>query len=298
MKRTVMFWLVSCAVLIASAWPLTVLAETQEATLTVEGRTAYINLPANLENNQRYPLVIGYHGGGGNAEGYIRHSGLFSKAEEAGFIAVCPEGSLVTRFGNHRVWNSGPEYAKATRNVDDVAFTKALIAAVSAQYPVDPRRIYATGFSNGGQMVYRLALEMSDRIAAIAPMSGARLATGERPRRRVPVLHFHGTADTLYPLQGGLGAQSRGHRLHVPVRDAIAEWVHIDGDQVAPHVSRYDGWQVEAHEGPTPVDLVLVDGMGHQIAGGKDDRLPHQALRSTPDSVKLAFEFFLAHPMP
>ena len=91
---------------------------------------------------------------------------------------ACPQGTALFGAGNHRVWNSGAEYAVASRNADDVAFTEALIREIGAKYPVDSKRIYATGFSNGGQMSYRVALELSQRIAAIAPMSGGRLAGG------------------------------------------------------------------------------------------------------------------------
>jgi poly(3-hydroxybutyrate) depolymerase len=60
----------------------------------------------------------------------------------------------------------------------------------------------------------------------------------------------------------------------------------------------HDGWQMLLHEGPAPVELVLVEGMGHQIAGGADDHLPNQAMRNEPDAIKLALQFFGAHPIP
>ena len=199
----------------------------QDVTLALnvggQQRIAYLHVPVRLDPAVRYPLVIGYHGGAGNASGYIRQSRIYLKGEQAGFIVACPEGTALQVMGDHRVWNSGPEYAKATRDADDVALTAELIREISARYPIDPKRVYATGFSNGGQMSYRLAMELSSKIAAIAPMSGARFAEGRQSARPVPVLHFHGTADGMYPLAGGLGPYSIGRTPHVSIPAVIAE---------------------------------------------------------------------------
>jgi len=259
-------------------------------------RSALLHLPAKFDPRRYYPVVFGFHGGLGNAEGYIANSRLFDKAEAAGFVAVCPEGTPV--IGNHRVWNSGSEYVRSSRGADDVGFTRALLNAVMTRVGIDRKRVYATGFSNGGQMDYRLALEASDIIAAIAPMSGATLSEGAEPPRPVPVMHFHGTTDTVYPFDGGLGPHSIGRTPHVPVAAVISQWVRFNHASEAPEILSHEGWQEQMHAGTTPVVLVLVEGLGHQIAGGTDDRLPGQALRDTPDSVELALRFFLDHPMP
>jgi polyhydroxybutyrate depolymerase len=269
-------------------------------TLSVDDqqRTAYLHVPANLDPAQTYPLVIGYHGGAGNAPGYINQSGLFVKGEQSGFIVVCPEGTSISALGNHRVWNSGREYARSSGNADDVQFTRRLIDKIATLYPVDAKRIYATGFSNGGQMAYRVALEMSDRIAAIAPMSGGRLSDGLQPARPVPVLHVHGTADGVYPLEGGLGPHSIGRVPHVSISSVIFEWCKFDNARLMPQTTPHNGWELRTHDGPAPVVLVLVNGMGHQIAGGNDNRLPQQTMKDTPDAMDLALKFFADHPMP
>ena len=268
--------------------------------LTVKDRqrTAYLHVPATLDPRKRYPLVIGYHGGGGNAQGYIRQSKIFIKGERADVIIVCPQGTMLVMKGEHRVWNSGPEYRAATADAEDVAFTEALIREVSARYAVDPKRVYATGFSNGGQMSYRIALELADKIAAIAPMSGGRLADGLRPSRPVPVLHFHGTADGFYPFEGGRGPYSIGRTPHAAIGAVIAQWCKFNGTQLLPESVRHAGWEARRFAGAAEVELILVEEMGHQIAGGADDYLPHQATRDQPDAVSMALEFFAAHPIP
>jgi polyhydroxybutyrate depolymerase len=270
--------------------------EAETRTLEVEGRRAW--LAAAAGGGDRRPLVIGLHGGAGNAPGYIDNSQLLAKAPAAGFVAVCPEGTPIPfpTPGDHRVWNSGPEYERASGGADDVAFVRRLIEAVGAERPLDPDRIFVTGFSNGAQMAYRLALGLSDRVAAIAPMSGGRLAQGLRPSRPVPVLHVHGTADSVYPPAGGLGAHSIGRTPHAPIDQVIGEWVGFDHAAPTPRVEAGAGWTHQVHEGPDPVELVLVEGLGHQIAGGRDDRLPDQPLKSAPDAIALALAFFAAHP--
>jgi polyhydroxybutyrate depolymerase len=275
-----------------------------DVTLTIDvggvQRTAFVHAPDTIDRAHRYPLVIGFHGGGGNAEGYIQNSQLFAKGGAAGFIVVCPQGAPIAMRlpGDHRIWNSGTEYAQPSGAADDVAFTRLIIDRVSAMYPVDPKRVFVTGFSNGGQMAYRLALELADRIAAVAPMSGGRLAGDERPSRPVPVMHFHGMADTVYPLRGGLGPDSIGRTPHVGIDDVIDEWRRFDGADPTSTIEPHDGWEVHRHAGAAPVVLVLVEGMGHQIAGGRDDHLPGQAMRAQPDAIAMALQFFNDHPMP
>jgi polyhydroxybutyrate depolymerase len=276
-------------------------ARQQDTKVTVDvrgqNRTAWLHVPSNFDHSQEYPLVVGYHGGAGNARGYIEQSQLFVKGERAGFIVVCPEGTPVPGVGDRQVWNSGAEYAASSRNADDVQFTVELIDRISSIYPVDSTRIYATGFSNGAQMTYRLAAELSDRIAAIAAMSGGRAAGARRPARPVPILHIHGMADTVYPLEGGLGSDSLGRVPQVAISNVIAEWSRFDGARLVPQITQHDGWEMRLHAGPAPVELILVKGMGHQISGGLDDHLPGQPLKSSPDAIDLALKFFAEHSL-
>lgn len=298
-RRSVIALIVAGIWLSASSSYFGARQEDTKLTVDVRGqnRTAYVHVPSNLDRSQEYPLLIGYHGGAGNARGYIEQSQVFVKGEKAGFIVACPEGTPIPGPGDLRVWNSGAEYAETSKNADDVQFTIELIDRIASVYPVDSKRIYATGFSNGAQMTYRLAAELSDRIAAVAPMSGGRLAGGRQPTRPVPVLHVHGTADTVYPLEGGLGTDSIGRVSHVSISNVIAEWSRFDGAGLIPQVTQHDGWEMRLYGGPVPVELILVTGMGHQIAGGLDDHLSSQPLKSAPDAMDLALKFFTQHSL-
>ena len=135
-----------------------------------------MHLPPQAGDGQPLPLVINFHGGGGEPLGHERYSGMDDLADEEGFIAVYPAGT--SRFGDRLLtWNAGGccGYAQE-ESVDDVGFVRALIDDLSTVTLIDRSRIYATGLSNGAMMAYRLAAEIPDQIA--------RPATWWRPLRR------------------------------------------------------------------------------------------------------------------
>ena len=134
-------------------------------------RSYVVRTPSGLaQHNGLVPLVLVLHGGGGNAGNAESMTGFTAKAEEEDFIVVYPEGT--GRFRKrHLTWNAGHCCGIAMkRRVDDVGFIGALLVKLLADYPVDPKRVYATGMSNGGMMTHRLGIELSDRLAAIAPV--------------------------------------------------------------------------------------------------------------------------------
>ena len=148
-----------------------------------------------------------FHGGGTNAKTMVRFCGLNETADRDGFLAVYPNGS--GRNPNLLTWNAGNCCAYAMRqNVDDVGFVGALLDDLSGFANVDPKRVFATGMSNGGMLAYRLASELSQRIASIASVSGPMGTDACRPTRPVSVLHFHGTSDEFAPYAGGRGPKS------------------------------------------------------------------------------------------
>ena len=130
-------------------------------------------------------------------------SGLNQKADQEGFLAVYPNGT--GRFSS-LTWNGGNCCGSAMQQrVDDVAFIDAVLDDLANVVNVDTKRVYATGISNGAIMAYRLASELSERIAAIAPVAGPMGTATCSPRRAVSVLHFHGTDDQFAPFNGGRG---------------------------------------------------------------------------------------------
>ena len=158
-------------------------------------RTYFVHVPPRVSEGQPLPVVLAFHGGGGNASGFKAYAGLDALADRQGFVVVYPDGS--GRLGRRLLtWNAGGccGYA-AAQNVDDVGFALAVLRDVARNVSVDPARVYATGHSNGAMMAYRMAIDASDRIAAVAPVAGAMQAPGFPPPRPVPVLHIHSVDD-------------------------------------------------------------------------------------------------------
>src|SRR5690606_4407811 len=111
----------------------------------------------------------------------------------------------------------------------------AMIADLKERYPIDEKRIYATGFSNGAQFSYRLACELSDVLAAVAPVNGQGILADCNPSRPIPILSFHGSEDPCLPYEGGeqcggcfsafLGTSIENDTFACPaVSDVVAEW--------------------------------------------------------------------------
>jgi polyhydroxybutyrate depolymerase len=201
-------------------------------TLSVPGqgvRRYAIYVPSGLGGAGPRPALLAFHGGTGTAMGMAASSQLAKFAQERQIYAVFPEGS-----GTLQTFNGGACCGTAqSQNVDDVAFTRAVIADVRANYGIDAARIYATGFSNGGIMAHRLACGLADQLAGVAPVGGA---SGEfdgagtryytcSPARPITVLHIHATNDRNYPYAGGIGSDGISTTNFYGVDATITNWI-------------------------------------------------------------------------
>lgn len=167
--------------------------------LDVDGqkRDYILDVPESVHAQVPVPLVFDFHGWGHSGAGVWEVSRFKELAAQRGFITVYPEGLPVGIFG--RPPRAGWEIETLTDN-RDLAFVRAMLDDIEARYCIDRRRIYATGFSNGGFLSHILGCAMSDRFAAVAPVSGGDLLVDCKPKRAVPVLIHHGTQDPLIPI--------------------------------------------------------------------------------------------------
>ena len=269
-------------------------------------RSAIVHVPPRYVRAVPMPVVLAFHGGGANADTMVRFSGLNEKADEAGFIAVYPNGT--GRLSRMLTFNGGNCCGQAAANgLDDVEFTRRLLDDVANACTIDPKRVFATGMSNGGIMAYRLASELSDRIAAIAPVGGPMGTKACRPGRPVSVIHFHGTDDAFAPFQGGRGRGLSGTSFF-SVDHSIAAWVEADGCNPTPVTIRLpdttdDGTTVtrttygQGKDGAEVV-LIAIEGGGHTWPG-REPRLASLG-KSTRDisANDLMWAFFQRHPLP
>jgi polyhydroxybutyrate depolymerase len=262
-------------------------------------RTYMLHVPASYRASKPTPLLIALHGGGGNAGHMRRISGLDALSDAKGFIAVFPNGTGVSSRAL-LTWNAGRCCAYAMdNNVDDIGFLRDLIAALRKQYSVDPKRIYVTGFSNGGMLAHRVACEMPDVVAAVAPVSGSLEADPCEPNAPVSVIIFHGTADNNVPYDGGVGKKALVRLSKKPVSYAVSFWAGRDGCKAAPEKKDYADYIYEKRGGcasGTEVALYTIKGGGHAWPGGTRVLMAEDAPSSSVNASKIIWDFFAAHP--
>jgi poly(3-hydroxybutyrate) depolymerase len=170
-------------------------------------RTYLVHLPQGHEDGESLPLVILLHGGGGDARDAARVSGMNAVADQAGFIAVYPNGT--GRRPGVRTWNATHCCGYAMLNgIDDVGFLGALIKQLQRDYPVDPRRTYVAGMSNGGMLAHKIAIAYSKRIAAVGAVGAAMFGEEPPPQYPVAAILINGMADRHIPFEGGLSQRA------------------------------------------------------------------------------------------
>ncbi|MDB6071769.1 MAG: family carbohydrate esterase [Verrucomicrobiales bacterium] len=274
-------------------------------TITVDGmvRKYLLRIPAGMDFSKPAPLVLALHGAGMNGAMMIGFSGLTAQADLSKIILLYPNGTGLA--DTLLTWNSGG-IGPVREKPDDVLFLRTLLDEVSGILKVDQDRIFAVGLSNGGMMAYRLAAEMSDRIAAIAAVGGTLAVADPHPGRPVPVIHFHGTADRIVPYAG----PAKGNFLRTSffsVPETIRVWVGLNGCRTGPAVREItdrfqDGTSVRVSTwsgAPSGAEVVLVDvvGGGHTWPGRPP---PTSFLGISTKEIsanEMIQEFFAKHPM-
>jgi polyhydroxybutyrate depolymerase len=197
---------------------------------------------------------------------------------------------------------------------NDAAFVRSMLDGVSASLCVDLARVYLVGLSNGGHFASELVCDLGDRVAAVATVGGVLAVDGCDPARPIPLITFHGTADTFVPFDGGegtgidtlnppdelydvLASAYEGADL-APIPDTVAAWAARNGCDGEPEVTEVsDEVELRAWDCDAPVHLYVVDGGGGTWPGSE----LFQAVEATSgyttmdvDANELIWQFFAA----
>jgi polyhydroxybutyrate depolymerase len=262
-------------------------------------RTYQLFIPASYDGSKAVPLVVALHGGYGNGQKMSDLTNFSSVAKREGFIVVYPDGYQIS-------WNDGRgTTAAAQQSINDVGFISSLIDKLSSDYKIIPEQIYVTGFSNGGYLSYRLACELSEKIAAVAPV-GANMAETVAatcaPKRAIPVLQMNGTSDPLTPYEGGA---PRGSPV-LSAEKSVAYWATKNSCREAsstplPDTARDDTTvTLTSYSGCLAnVQLYTVNGGGHTWPSGLQ-YLPERRIGKTSQDInasEVIWKFFAEHPV-
>ena len=260
-----------------------------ERQVTVDGleRSYLLHVPPGSDSLGLVPVVFVYHGYSSYPSSTQTMTGFNDIADSAGFLVVYPEG---TGTGSSNLsWDAGRCCrSEAMPKVDETAFVRQILADLGTITDIDMKRIYATGFSNGAMLTYRLACEMSDTFAAIAPVSGVLVYSPCQPQQPVSVIHIHGLDDTAVPYAGGSTSIPGGFP---PVEDSITTWVQLDGCSGSAQVEQQQN--VITHtvyascQAGTAVEMYTIKYLGHAWP----------SVYVLPAS-QVIWDFFATHPKP
>ena len=228
-------------------------------------RSYFVHLPQTYTGQNSVPLVISLHGGGSTAEKQANFDGFIAKSETEGFIVAYPDAArpnpdLPASFStNTQIWNHkfDTDPNSFHSKINDVNFIASMIDQIKNNFSIDSNRIYATGFSSGANMSYRLALELSGTIAAIGPVEGNVSEQNSIPEQFVPIITIMGAANPL-------------RNSNPPFRNGSLSWAKIFGISTTPATfSLSGGITRESYGTDGQIVFILIDDMGHTWPGGE-----------------------------
>ena len=220
--------------------------QTISASINHDGlqRDYILYVPANYTGAQNVPLLFNFHGYTSDATAQMYYGDFRPIADTAGFIIVHPQGKLDGSGQTH--FNVG----WGGSSIDDLGFTSALIDSLMLDYAIDADRVYSTGMSNGGFMSFHLACNLSNRIAAIASVTGSMVPatlSNCAASHPTPIMQIHGTADGTVNYSGGGG-------ISASITSVLTHWSNYNNcDQTAvqtnmPNISTSDNCTAVKYE--------------------------------------------------
>lgn len=241
-----------------------------------EERSYLLHIPPGVDSARGAPLVFVFHGAGGEPAEIQYVTGFTDISDRSGFFLVYPHGLGLT-------WNAGICCGYAIENnLDEKAYIEQILTDLETIIRVDPNRIYAAGFSNGAGMAYRLACEMADTFAAVAPVAGTQMVDSCEPSEPVSLMHIHGLEDTVAPYAGG------GEFGFRAVEETIDSWVQLNGCSGSPQVETEEivtHTRYSSCSAGTAVELHAITAGGHSWPS-----------KYVWDASQFIWDFFAGHP--
>jgi polyhydroxybutyrate depolymerase len=234
-----------------------------------------------VKAGQPSPLLLLFHGRGGNGEAIEEYSGLRPLSDEAGFILVSPDGT-----GSPQGWGAGASMPGWP--TDDVAFGAALLSQLQSDFCIDLARIMAAGHSNGAFMAAKLACENAD-ITGVAMVSGVDYPQ-ECPAGPRRALVIHSSDDEVVPYGGGL---IRETYVYDGVQAEAAEWARGNGCSLPAVTDGTPAAVTRTHyaDCTEPLEVIIVSGAGHGWPGTAGTELA-----ASFSSAREIWEFLAADP--
>jgi polyhydroxybutyrate depolymerase len=269
------------------------------ATTPPSARPYDLHVPKGWDRTHPAPLVLFFHGYGGRGSTAAGQIQLGELSDAKGFVLAAPDGTPDNQ--GSRFWNATDACCDLQgRGIDDVAYASWILDDVASKLPIDPKRVYVMGHSNGGFMALRLACDLSTRIAAAVSLAGAAWKddTKCRPREPVSVLQVHGDADAIVHYGGGLLFDLPGHG-YPGALQTVSTFALKDRctGSLTPTGAPFD-FDVSA---PGAADTTMADYAGcpkgisvslWTVAGGSHFALP------TPAGSSALWAWMAAHPKP
>lgn len=311
MKRNWFFALFVIILLISTLFLSGCINRREEFVYNGEKRTYVLDLPSSYDSSNSYPLVIVFHGGGGNAKSIRDVTNFSMRAEEEDFIVLYPDGSgkLDRKLLS---WNC--EFCcgyALENNIDDIGFIRALIEYLQEQYNIDESMIYATGLSNGGIMSYYVGAALSDIFAAVAPVAaqiGGQASEQEilwhvpEPEYPVSVLAINGMNDSRVPYDGGQ-PENNNTKVYswMSTNESISFWVEQNQCDTFPkrNISKSGNIIIDTYLGgrnDTEVQLISIVNGNHSWPGGKKGWDHGDNPTKEINATDVIWDFFKTHP--
>jgi polyhydroxybutyrate depolymerase len=229
-------------------------------------RTWFEHIPLSYNGSHAVPLVLVLHGFNSSGDQFAGQSEWIPKADAAGFIAVFPNGGIPV--DKSFAWHA---FAKPGEAPDDAGFLLVLIEKLKKDYPIDPSRVYMTGFSNGGGMASAFAHLHAHLLAGIAPVSGGwhedpgAVAPSSPPDAPMPVWVWRGTAEKLDQSISALMQMDQ---------EQIQFWVTADGDKSTPQAYHQGPYTTYIYRGgKAEVRNTIIDGAEHAYQPGISEKI-------------------------